>query len=177
MQLISSNYDLIFLGIIVISVIFALMRGGISEILSLSSWFIALWLMHKYGNIINHLIPQSISNTLIRSILVYVAIFILVAIGISIIKKLFSKIISSLNLGGLNYLLGFIFGMIRGIFICAIIVIVIEMLNLDYTHSWKNAKSYPIIYPTVKLILNAIPENIKKLPPPPPVLENIKAMW
>lgn len=167
MQLISSNYDLIFFGIIIVSAIFALLRGGISEVLSLSTWFIALWLMHKFGNYINHLIPNAVTSSFLRSIIVYIIIFIIVAIFIAILRKIFASVINALNLGGLNRLLGFVFGIIRGVFICAIIVIVIEMLNLDPSHSWRTSKAYPVIYPTVKLILNAIPDSIKNLPPPP----------
>lgn len=167
MELLSSNYDLIFFGIIVASTIFALIRGGISEILSISSWFIALWFMHKYGDKVNHLVPQSITNPLLRSIIVYVSIFIVVAIVIALIKKFFANIISKLGLGGLNYLIGFVFGIVRGIFICAIIVVVVEMMSLDNTHNWKSSKAYPIIRPAIELIVNAIPESIKRLPPPP----------
>ena len=167
MQLISSNYDLIFFGIIVASSIFALIRGGIAEILSISSWFIALWLMHKYGDKINYFIPSNITTPLIRSVVVYAVIFIVVAIFIAIIKKIFAKVISQLGLGGLNYLIGLVFGIIRGIFICAIIVIIIEMLNIDPSHNWKHSKTYPIIRPAIELIVGAIPDSIKQLPPPP----------
>ncbi|MFN8769464.1 MAG: CvpA family protein [Neisseriaceae bacterium] len=169
MELVSSNYDLIFLGIIIASTIFALIRGGIAEILSISSWFIALWFMHKYGELINHFIPQNITNPLLRSIIVYIIIFIIVAVVIALIKKFFASIISKLGLGGLNYLIGFIFGIIRGVFICAIIVVIIEMLNLDISHNWDKAKTYPIIRPAMELIVNAIPDSIKKLPAPPKI--------
>lgn len=166
MQLISANYDLIFFAIITISAIFALIRGGIAEILSISSWFIALWLMHKYGETVNHLIPHNISSALIRSIIVYATIFILVAIVIALIKKLFANVIDKLGLGGLNYLIGFVFGILRGIFLCAIIIIVIEMLNIDNTHNWRNAKAYLLVRPAIEIIVNAIPNSIKKLPSP-----------
>ncbi len=166
MQLISSNYDLMFFGIIIVSAIFALIRGGIAEVLSLSVWFIALWLMHKFGDSIIHLIPNAVTSQFLRSVIVYVVIFIIVAVFLAILRKIFANVISALNLGGLNRIIGFIFGIVRGVFICAIIVILIEMLNLDTSHNWKNSKAYPIIYPTVNLILHAIPESIKNLPAP-----------
>ncbi|MBY0379191.1 MAG: CvpA family protein [Burkholderiales bacterium] len=166
MQLISNNYDLIFFAIIGASSIFALIRGGIAEILSISSWFTALWIMHKYGNKINHFVPSNISIPLIRSVIVYGVIFIAVALFIAIIKKVFANIISKLGLGGLNYLIGLVFGVIRGIFICAIIVIIIETLKFDPSHNWKYSKAYPIIAPAYELIISAIPFSIKQLPHP-----------
>jgi membrane protein required for colicin V production len=164
MELLTGNYDLIFFAIIIASAIFALIRGGINEILALSSWFIALWLMHRYGEFVNHFIPSKVSSPLLRSTIIYVSIFIAVAVVIAILKKIFARIISALGLGGLNYLLGLVFGIIRGIFICAVVIIIIEMLNLDSLHSWNKSKAYILINPALSLIINAIPNSLKNLP-------------
>jgi len=165
MQLLASNYDLIFFAIIIASAIFALIRGGVNEILSLSSWFIALWLMHRYGEWVNnHLVPHQVTSPLLRSIIIYGAIFIAVAIIIALIKKLFARIISGLGLGGLNYLVGLVFGVVRGVFLCALVIIIIEMFSLDSLHSWNKSKAYFIISPALALIINAIPQSLKNLP-------------
>ena len=164
MFLTSSNYDLVFGVIILISVVFALIRGGVAEILSISKWFIALWIMHGYGDLVVRFIPSGISNVLLRSVIVYAVIFVFVAIIIVLLKKIFSSMINKLGLGGLNYLIGFVFGSVRGVFICALIVIVIEMLSLDSKHSWQNSKAYVVINPAIKLIVTSIPDGITSYP-------------
>jgi membrane protein required for colicin V production len=153
-------YDIVFLGIILVSAIFATIRGGIAELLSLSVWFIALWAMHQFGAYLNHYIPNNISNQLIRSAIVYLTLFIIVAIIVSLIKKLIAPIINNIGLNGLNYLLGFIFGIVRGVIICAIIIVVIEMLSLDGGHTWQNSKLYPIIQPIIIWIVDIIKNTI-----------------
>ena len=71
--------------------------------------------------------------------------------------------VSSIGLGGLNYIMGFIFGIIRGILLCAILIIIVEMLNLDNTHDWAKSKLAPIITPVVTAIANAIPGQLKDI--------------
>ena len=164
MNIAPSTYDIVFIGIIASSAVLALIRGGLSEILSLSSWFITIWIMRKFGNLVDHLIPHSITNPLIRNALVFIIIFIIIAIIIALIKKLCNKFISSIGLNGVNYLLGVVFGVIRGILISALLIILIEIMNFDPAHSWQKAKSAMVIEPVVIWIVDLVPERIHDLP-------------
>ncbi len=172
MELLASNYDIIFLSVIIVSAILALIKGAIAELLSLSTWFIAFAVMHRYGSLIDSHIPSSISNQLIRSGIIFIIAFIIIAIVVAIIKKLCTNIISSIGLGSLNRLLGLIFGAVRGILICAILVIIIEMLNFDSEHVYQKSRLYPVISPVVDWIAQAIPKKFNNLPKPPNLLLN-----
>lgn len=158
-----SNYDFVFGALIMISAFLAMLRGGIVELLSLSTWFIALFVMRHYAKLIELYMPTVISNQLFRSLLTYIIAFLGVAIIISIIKAIFQKAINNLGLGSLNITLGAIFGIIRGVIISALLIILIEIFNLDTTHSWQHSVLSPILVPSVAVIINAIPNNIKGL--------------
>ncbi len=151
-----TNYDIIFLVVIGASSILALIRGGVSELLSLCTWFIVYYLLKHYATILDGFIPNAISNHLFRTGIVFVVVFIITAIFIAIIKKLTVNLISSIGLGSLNYVLGFIFGIIRGVLICGLIVIIVEMFNLDTSHDWRKAKLAPLIDPVVGQIANTL---------------------
>ena len=163
----ASNYDILFFGIISFSAILAFVRGGIVEILSLSVWFIAFWVMHKFGYALDGFIPASINNHLVRSAIIFIVSFIIIAIIIAIIKKLLANVINAIGLGGLNYLIGVLFGIVRGILICSLLVIGIKMLNLDNSNGWQKSRLYPVLEPVVSLIVNAIPKKFGELPKPP----------
>ena len=162
----ASYYDIIFFGIISFSAILAFIRGGVAEILSLSVWFIAFWVMYRFGGAMDKFIPASITNHLIRSVIVFIVSFIIIAIIITIIKKLLANVISAIGLGGLNYLIGILFGIVRGILICALLVIVIKVLNFDNSNSFQKSKLYPVLEPVVSFIVNAIPKRFGELPKP-----------
>jgi len=167
MSLFASNYDIIFFGIIAFSAVLAFIRGGIVEILSLSTWFIAFWALHKFGTSLEPFIPASISNDLLRSVIIFIVIFLIIAIGMAILKKLLANFINTIGLGGLNYLIGIGFGILRGIFACALLIIVIQMLDLDSKKSYAQAKLYPVLSPVIDWITDAIPHSVKNIPRPP----------
>ncbi|MDQ5921513.1 MAG: rane protein required for colicin production [Pseudomonadota bacterium] len=156
-ELLTSNYDLIFLGIIIFSSVIALIRGALSEILSLSVWIISFVVLHRFSSLFDRFIPSSVTNQFLRSVIIFLAAFIIISIAIAIVKKLCTAILSSIGLGGLNHLLGIVFGIARGILICAILILVIEILKLDPQNSWKNAKLYPVVHPVLTWITQAIP--------------------
>lgn len=156
-----SNYDFVFGGIILISAILAMLRGGVAELLSLSTWFLAFFVMRRYAEIIEKIIPAVISNELFRSLLTYLIAFLLVAVIMMLIKLAFHKLIQSLGLGGLNYMLGVIFGLLRGLIICALLIIILEIFNLDQEQSWQKSWLSPILTPIVSMIVNAIPDRVK----------------
>lgn len=167
MNLFASNYDIIFFGIIAFSAVLAFIRGGIVEILSLATWFIAFWALHKFGASIEPFIPNSVSNDLLRNIIIFIIIFLVVAIAMALIKKLLANFITTIGLGGLNYIIGIVFGVIRGIFVCALLIILIQVLNLDSSKSYAQSKLFPVLYPVVNWITDAIPNSVKNIPKPP----------
>jgi membrane protein required for colicin V production len=165
----ASYYDIIFFGIISFSAIIAFIRGGMVEILSLSVWFIAFWMMRQFGGAMDALIPTTITNHLIRSAIIFIVSFIIVAIIIAIIKKLLANVINAIGLGGLDYLIGILFGIVRGLLICAILVVVLKMLNFDNNNEWQKSKLSPALEPVVSFIVNTIPKKFGELPKPPSI--------
>lgn len=155
-----SNYDVVFLIIIGASVIFATLKGGVSQLLSMSVWFISLFVTRNHSATFAKIIPEVVSNEMLRSLLAYIIAFVIIAVIIRIVRILFDSIIKTLGLGGLNIAIGALFGLARGIIICALIVLAIEMLGLDKTHSWKNSITSPIISPAVNMLLHNL-DSIK----------------
>jgi membrane protein required for colicin V production len=148
-----TNYDFLFFAIIGASTIFAMLRGGVAQLLSLSTWFIALFVTKRYNDKFEELIPDMVSNPMFRTLLAYVMAFVAVAIVITLIKIVFHKFIHSFGLGGLNIAVGAIFGFARGLVICSIMVVIVEMIGIDKNHSWHNSLMSPIIIPTVKAMI------------------------
>ncbi len=162
MNITTGNYDIIFWGIFICSTLLALMRGGIAEILSISSWFVAIWVMKNFGPLIGSIIPDSIHNYFLRGAIIFLIAFVSVAVFIVIIKKICAKFLDSVDLGGLNYIIAALFGIMRGAVVCALLVITIEMLHLDKMHAWRQAKLYPVLTPVISWIVDAIPKSIKE---------------
>lgn len=156
-----SNYDIMFLGIIAISAIIALFRGAVAEILSLAVWIATFWLMRTYGILINNHLPKVIpENMFLRDTIIFILIFILVAIVAKILKIISSALIKGIGLAGLNYTLGLLFGACRGVLICSVLIVVISMFRLDRDHSYEKSRVYPFLQPCINWITSSIPKQI-----------------
>jgi membrane protein required for colicin V production len=160
------TYNYIFFAIIIISLIISLFRGGIKEISSIITWISAFILTKHYANLITPYITKFISNEILKIIVIFAIIFIIVAILMIIANKILKSLLSSVGLGGIDYLIAVIFGTIRGVIICAILVFIIESLHLDDEHNWQKTKISPLIKPILNLILSSVPkvQDIEKLP-------------
>lgn len=156
-----SNYDVGFGLIILASAIFAIVRGGVAEILSLSSWFIAVFVAYHYGKFLDASLKLVIDHELLRGLITYLIAFIIIFIIISIIRKICEKFIKSAGLSELNYLIGLTFGVLRGIIICGLGVMAIEGFNLDNKHAWRSSLFAPVIIPTIGLIVEIVPDQFK----------------
>jgi membrane protein required for colicin V production len=161
----SENYDYIFLIVCIISVIISLFRGGIREILSITTWVVSFIITQKYCYIIAQKIPYNISNKFIKIIIIYFFIFIIIAILVAIINKITNSILNSIGLGSVDYLIAIIFGVIRGLFIYAIFLLIIEAFHIDEQHNWQQTKSYLLIKPILHIVTNSVSQikDIDKL--------------
>lgn len=157
-----TNYDVFFLIIIGGSTVLAAIKGGVAQLLSTSIWFIALFVTKNYNSKIEEYIPHAVSNEMLRTLVTYIIAFLLVAIVVTIIKIIFHSVIRGFGLSGMNIAIGGLFGFIRGVIICSIIIIIIEMFGMDKEHSWNNALFSPIIKPAVNMLINNV-DNIKNI--------------
>lgn len=149
-----TNYDFLFIAIILVSTVLAMLKGGVAQLLSLSTWFIALFITKHYNEQVESAIPDLVSNVMLRTLLGYLMVFIAVAVVITIIKIFFHKFIHSFGLNGINMAIGAAFGFVRGVIICSIVVIFVEMVGMDTTHSWHNSLVSPVIVPAITILVN-----------------------
>lgn len=167
-----SNYDIVFLCIMVLSAIIALFRGGITELLSLSTWSIALFIMRHYQAQLDQLIPQIVSSEMLKGLVRYVIAFIGVAIIITIIKVILHRFVKNFGLSGLNYSIGFLFGLVRGIIICALIIVLLQILHFDNKQEWRHSILSPLLIPAVEYIVDAVPQQVKQFQQTGAVIES-----
>ena len=139
-------FDLILLGIILISAFFAFFRGLSLELLSISGWILSFLGSYNYGNNFVNFFNKFINNILISTVFSYFIIFVIIFIIFSFVTKRFSIYIKESYVGILDKSLGFIFGVLRGY-----ILIGFCFFGFDYLYQGKkldfidNSKIVPII--------------------------------
>ncbi len=165
---ISTIIDAVIIAIIAISVIVAFFRGFISEALSLVVWVLAFMGAVMYYQDVGKMLPNIFGGSLgtlnsedsIFSDLISFAItFIGLLILLGLVNLLITFILRRLSISWPDRLLGAIFGLLRGMFIVAIISLFVIESPLKETEYWEKAKLSHIATSWANTLSSFIPEN------------------
>ncbi len=157
--------DLVVLGIIVISVLFALYRGLVRELLGISSWLLAgFTALYSYDPLLKAC-KGHFENVKLAAIVGTVLLALVVLIIMTIFNAAITRRLRKSALSGLDRIFGLCFGVARAILIIALIYIFSSAMILspkNIADLKKQNKSIPYIQLSAGWIENIFPENIKK---------------
>jgi membrane protein required for colicin V production len=117
-----NNLDLVVLGVILTSGVFALFAGFVREFFSLAAWIGAYFASATYFPLAEPLIKKYTKNETFIEIGAMVGVFVAVLILLMIIGHLISYLlVRGRAVTAIDRSLGFIFGILRGVFIVCIV--------------------------------------------------------
>jgi membrane protein required for colicin V production len=149
-------FDYIATAIVIISGFYGLMRGVVKEAVSLVAWFSAVWLAYLYSSDLSIYLASHIETQLLRSLLVVVVIFASVLIASSFVRRIAMVLIEQVGLGGLDHLLGFVFGLARGCVILMLIILVLDVLGFASDTWWQQSWSIS----KLSILIGVMPEHV-----------------
>ncbi|MBX9296002.1 CvpA family protein [Chromobacterium piscinae] len=132
-------FDYIAIAIIAGSVLMALMRGLIAEVLSLGSWLIAFWCAKQFSPLAMAFLPSSLQSEGLRMVAGFVLVFFLVWLATALLRVTLTGLVDSIGLGAVNRLLGGMFGLARGLVLVTALVLLGGLSNLPQKPMWRNA--------------------------------------
>ncbi len=170
-----SYLDLIVLAVIVVSALLAMLRGFTREVMAIVSWGLAAGAaVALYGKVVPFLADANsavfVSKETLRPYIAGAAVFFVVLILVSIVTIRISDAILNSKIGALDRSLGFLFGLARGLLLCAIAFIFLNWLAPDALESANSAsgarkdwlahsKSLPLLKTTGDALLNLLPDD------------------
>jgi len=127
-----AGIDVVFMVIIAISALRCAARGFISELLSMAALIfgvLAALLFFRQGGVLvrGWFMP---GVRIAPEIIAFIALFLIIYITIKIIEITLKSIIEGIQLGGLDHLLGFLFGFVEGIIIVCLLLFLITIQPL-----------------------------------------------
>jgi membrane protein required for colicin V production len=119
--------DWVFIGLILLMVVHGYVKGLIEELFSWAALVLAIWaavlLFPAAGAFIRTKTMQNVR--VVPELLGFIAIFLIVVALVKILERLLRNVIMGANLGGVNRLLGALFGVIEGFAFTALIIFVL----------------------------------------------------
>ena len=140
---------------IIIGFVFGLFKGLIKELTSLAAIVLGIYgaklLAPKAYSIL--ISTFGVNDTLAKP-LSYLVLFILIVIGMLLLAKMLDKVFESMAMGGLNKLLGGIFGALKYALIVSVLLTVFDTIDSRFSILSRETKETSIAY---KPLMNFAP--------------------
>ncbi len=135
--------DWLLLGLIALSAAMGLMRGLVVEVLSLVVWIAAFWLAFVYGGQVSVVFTGVIASPSARMFLSYAALFVAALVIGGIVTWLIGRVLKFSGLGGIDRLLGLVFGIVRGAALACVLVLLFGFTGMPQETWWHESRLLP----------------------------------
>ena len=155
--------DYVIMAIMTVSMITGVFRGFVKEVVSLIIWIAAVWLAYVYATEGAKWLEPHISDPSTRFVLAFILIVLALVILGAIINAIISALIRRSPLSGMDRFLGLLFGILRGVFIAALFLLILNMTSLPKEKYEKESKLFPLLTPIVQWMNTFVPLVLEKV--------------
>lgn len=155
-----TSFDFVVSGIVVLSMLLGIMRGGVKEILSLAAWIAAFIMAKAFAETAAGWMPAMISNPSLRYLGGFVLVFVIVMAVAMLLSLLLAESLKAAGLGAMDRLLGLIFGAARGMVIVLTLVLLAGLTALPKTDLWRHALFAPPLVKLAIMVKPWLPESL-----------------
>lgn len=155
--------DIIAISILIFSILFALYRGLIRELLGIASWILAGFLGIYSYEPMQPIMQKFIENKQIAGLCGAAIIALIVLVFMTIINAHINKKLRESSLSGLDRLLGLVFGFIRAVLFMVLIYVgaVTVLSDKQIEELEKDSFSLSYIKKTAEFMKRFVPENVQ----------------
>jgi membrane protein required for colicin V production len=153
--------DVIDLLVLVLSALLAFARGFVHEVLAVAGWIGAIFVtvyglpyVRPYGRTL-------FENTAVADIAVGLGLFLISLVILSLITRALSQRIRNSQLNALDRSLGFVFGLVRGAVLIALLYIAVNwLMPAPSQPAWiREARSMPLVEGAADLLKAVVPNG------------------
>ena len=154
-----TTIDLVVIAVILISAFVALWRGLVRETFSIFEWVAGAYVALRLSPVFQPMLAGIVEPPLLAWIAAFVGTFIVVLVPLSILTHRFSEIVKRSEIGPVDRMLGFVFGIGRGLVIVGLAYIAFASLVPPENHppSLTGARLFPLIQNSSEVLLSMVP--------------------
>ena len=134
-------FDILALGLISISVIVSMLRGVVAEVTSLITWVVAFVVAKIFAPSFAQLALSGIQPPALAVVVAFILLFVAAWVLQHFARSLLTSAVTAVGLGGVNRILGGVFGAIKGVLLVTVAVLVCAFTDLPQTPEWQQAQT------------------------------------
>jgi len=132
--------DLVFIGIIAVSVVISLVRGFVREVISIVVWAAAFWISIRFAPVLSTYLEGWVDSPTIRLVAAFAGLFVVTLILGAIINYLAGQLVGRTGLTGTDRMLGVVFGGLRGGIIVGLLVLMAGLTSIPQETWWRQSR-------------------------------------
>ncbi len=158
-----NTLDVIFLVLIGASVLYSLIRGLVREIFSFLAIILGFFAASYGSAVITNWLIRWVEHETLAHILGFAILFVLVALGISLLGKFLSKLVKKMDLGWADRTAGAAFGFLKALLLVAIILLVLTAFLPPKSRLLSESQVSPIALNITRGLSLLVPEKLRTL--------------
>ena len=152
--------DYAVIGVFAISLVVGAWRGLVREVVSILGWIIAFLAANLFAGPLGPSMPEAIASPELRVAAAYVAVFIVSLILTSLAGLILSKVVKAVGLGGIDRLLGALFGAARGVLILLAVALLAGLTSAPTQPYWRDSTSGPLLAQAAIALKPLLPQTL-----------------
>lgn len=151
--------DYAVVGVFAASLVVGAWRGLVREVLSILGWVIAFLAANLLAGPLGPVMPQAIPSPELRIAAAYVAVFVGALMATALVGLLLSKIVKAAGLGGMDRMLGAVFGIARGLLIVLAAALLAGLTSAPRQAFWRDSASGPLLTQAAQGLKPLLPQT------------------
>lgn len=150
--------DWVLIGIVAVSAVFGLMRGFVGVVVSLVAWVLSGWAALNYGGDVAAWIAGGAAPGTAQVLGGYALCFLGVLVVVGLVGWLVRWAMKSAGLGGVDRVLGFALGLVRGGVVACALVLLFGLTSMPREPEWQASPVVPVLVPGARVLRAWLPE-------------------
>jgi len=155
--LLMAVFDIVVVILLVVGAIRGLRQGFLSQLASVVALLLGIWGAVRFSDYMATLLSEKFDiGSAHLPIISFAVTFILIVIAIHFIEKIVERFLNLAMLGGINKVLGFVFGFAKYAIITSVLLVFVEKANIRFNFFTEEQKSKSLVYNPVASLAPAI---------------------
>jgi membrane protein required for colicin V production len=152
--------DYTIVGVVGLSAVISLVRGFVTEVLSLAIWVLSFWVAWTFFREVSEELTPWISMPSARLGVSFLLLFLVTLILGGFLNFLIGRLVDSTGLSGTDRLLGAVFGLVRGAVLVAALVFLAGLTPLPNDPWWQDSQLIKYFQRLAFWLLEFLPPDI-----------------
>ncbi len=146
-----------------LSVLTGLVRGFVRELIALCVWVTAIWVGYTYAPEVSPLLRSYLHDGALRTTVSFILILLATLLVGGLTSTALSFVLNRSPLKGTDRLLGMGFGFVRGVFIVALLIGIVNLTSLAKDSEFKHSRLYARFKPISEWLFSFMPQVLQQV--------------